>query len=470
MQSAVSQEPPFQDNVLSFTHYSYEDGLPFNPGSVIFQDRAGYMWFGSTQGFCRYDGYAFEWIGNNPQPSNSLSNLSVTSFFEDNWERLWIGTGNGLICLDKWREQSDVWVHNSNEPHSLSGNEITSLSQGLNDTLWVGTTQGLNRLDLKTNICERYLLDVTSVERIGALFADDIGAVWFESNCTLYRLDSLSGRYTEIPLEEDTSNTAFRIYDIIRSSSGKLWLARYKGGTTCLDPETMQFTTFKCKSDDPYETHTKLHEDASGILWIATGAGLLRFNPQTETWARETYQRERPNCITSSGIYYAKGDRAGGVWVATNKKLHYYDKSRFLFRMIKHDPNHANSLGANSVFSICEDANGMIWIGLEDQGLNCYDPKTQAYKQYLHDPNDPTSLSSNTVTALCPDSEGQIWVGGPIYRAYAASIPEPGVFADFLSIRMLVIRWMERVSITISFAPSWLRAMGKYGSAQKMGA
>lgn len=415
-----SQEPPFQDDVLTFTQYSYTDGLPFNPDSVIFQDRAGYMWFGSAQGLCRYNGYSFEYFGADPQEPHSLSSPVVLSIYEDDGERLWIGTADGLNCLDKWRESCQHYFHDPDNPQSLSDNRITSLAGGANNSLWVGTADGLNQIDLRTNTCMRYVHTPASSEEplckaIGAIHADEKGTVWVGSKENLFRFDPLTMQFSRVPLGIEFSSESRTINCILKSRTGKLWMGCLKLGSICLDPDTNQSSFYKRKPDDPYEVHLSLCEDDSGIIWIGTGAGLLRLNPQTGAWARETYRRERPNSLSSLGVLMLGRERSGAIWLATNNKLNRYDPSRFPFRAIKHDPNNPNSLSSNSVFSLCEDAKGIIWIGVEDRGLNRYDPRTQSFKEYIHDSTDPASLSYNTVTALCPDPSGKIWVGAYLH-------------------------------------------------------
>lgn len=413
---AASQETPFQDDVLTFSQYSFAEGLPFNPGSVIFQDRAGYMWFGSAQGLCRYNGYEFEFYGCEPQNPLSLSSPIVLSIYEDDQERLWIGTQSGLNCMDKQREKCTYYIHDPFVQQSLWHDTINCLAGGLDNTLWVGTAEGLNRIDLKKKTIKRYLHSPKSPDEplcayINALYADEQGIVWVGSKEHLFRLDPQSEQFAYIPALNQSDSEIKYIYHIIKSRSGKMWISRDKSGTVCVDPVTAQFKYCKCKADDPYETHRFLYEDEDSVLWIASGSGLLRFNPQINAWARETYRKERPNSLSSNGVINIGSERSGAVWVATDNKLNRYDPSRFPFRMIKHDPNQSNSLSANSVFSICEDRTGILWIGVGDGGLNRYDPQTQTFKVYRNDPSDPNSLSSNTITALCPDPSGKIWVG-----------------------------------------------------------
>ena len=65
-------------------------------------------------------------------------------------------------------------------------------------------------------------------------------------------------------------------------------------------------------------------------------------------------------------------------------------------------------LSQNTVFSLLQDSDGMMWIGTED-GLNRFDGYEFTYfKHNLHEPN---SISHNQVNALHEDSTGIIWIG-----------------------------------------------------------
>ncbi len=43
-----------------FKHLEVSDGLSNNSVNTIYKDRDGFMWFGTTTGLNRYDGYTFE--------------------------------------------------------------------------------------------------------------------------------------------------------------------------------------------------------------------------------------------------------------------------------------------------------------------------------------------------------------------------------------------------------------------------
>jgi signal transduction histidine kinase/ligand-binding sensor domain-containing protein/CheY-like chemotaxis protein len=67
-----------------------------------------------------------------------------------------------------------------------------------------------------------------------------------------------------------------------------------------------------------------------------------------------------------------------------------------------------NGLSSSSVYAICQDSSGYIWIGTED-GLNKYDGVN--FTIYNHIPGDSTSLSDNFINRLLVDRNGNLLIG-----------------------------------------------------------
>ena len=42
---------------VRFTHFTHSSGLPAGAVTSILQDGQGYIWIGTSQGVCRFDGY-----------------------------------------------------------------------------------------------------------------------------------------------------------------------------------------------------------------------------------------------------------------------------------------------------------------------------------------------------------------------------------------------------------------------------
>ena len=81
---------------LHFEHITVENGLSNNFCYCTFQDKEGYIWFGTENGLNRWDGNNFKIFKNNPNDSTTISNNRIFGITEDKDGVLWISTAFGL--------------------------------------------------------------------------------------------------------------------------------------------------------------------------------------------------------------------------------------------------------------------------------------------------------------------------------------------------------------------------------------
>ncbi|WP_232074163.1 ligand-binding sensor domain-containing protein [Spirosoma aureum] len=75
---------------------------------------------------------------------NSLPDEGVTDFVEDRYGRIWMGTDNGLTCLNQRTRQLSTYTTR----HGLPKNDIAALHL-VGDSLWISTSRGLACLDIR---------------------------------------------------------------------------------------------------------------------------------------------------------------------------------------------------------------------------------------------------------------------------------------------------------------------------------
>ena len=78
--------------------------------------------------------------------------------------------------------------------------------------------------------------------------------------------------------------------------------------------------------------------------------------------------------------------------------------------------------------SLCEDRDGIIWVGTYGDGLNAYNKKTKEIKHYSHQ-QDKNSLSNNTVLCIYEDHNGLLWIG--TYRGLNVFDKKTGTFKTY---------------------------------------
>ena len=77
--------------------------LPSNTAYRMFQDKEGFVWLGTPNGFCRYDGYRMKSFRSEISNPTFPSNYITGGFAEDTLNHtLWIGTEKGVLILDKY--------------------------------------------------------------------------------------------------------------------------------------------------------------------------------------------------------------------------------------------------------------------------------------------------------------------------------------------------------------------------------
>ena len=94
-----------QDYVLNYQHIQTKDGLANAFVNCALQDQEGFMWFGTNDGLCRYDGREFRTYRNNEEDSVFLGSNAIQSIFQLNQRYLLIGTRAGLSEMDLYTQK-----------------------------------------------------------------------------------------------------------------------------------------------------------------------------------------------------------------------------------------------------------------------------------------------------------------------------------------------------------------------------
>ena len=122
-----------QDYQVQFLDLS--DGLSNNSVITSYQDRDGYMWFGTYDGLNRYDGYNFKVYRNKINDKKSLSFNTIYSIEGDLKNNIWVAGSNGACVFDRRKSifHSLESVSETNKTQPLKGviHQIRSISEKL---------------------------------------------------------------------------------------------------------------------------------------------------------------------------------------------------------------------------------------------------------------------------------------------------------------------------------------------------
>lgn len=89
-----------QDYVLNYEQLTTTTGLSNNFVNCVVEDSKGFMWFGTQDGLCRYDGNSYKTYKTNIEKKHILLSNNITSLLFKNDSVLYVGTNAGLHTFD----------------------------------------------------------------------------------------------------------------------------------------------------------------------------------------------------------------------------------------------------------------------------------------------------------------------------------------------------------------------------------
>ncbi len=380
---------------IVFEHLTIDNGLPQNSVIAIAQDKHGFMWFGTQDGLCRYDGYHVNVFRHDRTNPSSLRNSFTSSLLVDKSGTLWVGTvGGGLNKYNSANQSFTAYLHEPNNPQSLSDNIVQALYQDHAGMLWVGTERGgVNLFNPQTGRARVFMHDA---------------------------LDKKS-----LP--------ANRIYDITEDKFGTLWFATFEGGLCYFNSADSTFVSVKFDATNPAATRgnlqygepsststfagssniSALYADAMGVLWVGTrSAGVVRVDVRTGTWTRFLPDAATSPSLGFNEVFAIREDYIGRLWIALEGGgVCLYNRTNGSMNAYTHNPLNPQSISDNVIRGIFCDNVGTVWVGTVTGGVNKYAPNAHRFATYQHEPLNPRSLASNVVRAFCEDTKGGVWVG-----------------------------------------------------------
>ncbi len=351
--------------------------LSSNNLTRLFRDRSGVFWIGTNgYGLNRYDPKAdrfFTYLRPRDFPSR-IDRFSITALMEDREGILWISAD----VLYRWNRSTDElksFETDSEHPEDFGNTGSWSMLQDSSGFIWLAGFEGVYRYNPKTKKYRHFTLGSGLKEKVAyRVFLDTEGHIWVASENFFSRYNETDGKFTHFRYRQNPATRFVPVTAVYQDPTGIFWLAT-DDGLARFDPKNEVFRYLRY---DPIDANSlsnnvvlSITPDPSlpDILWLGTaGGGLNRFDRQEETFRALTEADGLPNNV----VYAALPDKAGNLWLSTNRGLSRFNPATREFRNFDvSDGLQSNEFNTGAYF--LSQSGEMFFGGIK--GLNYFSPE-----------------------------------------------------------------------------------------------
>ena len=391
------------------------------PDSVVtalVEDAGGTLWLGTPLGLSRVDGDSGRRFAQTrfPMPASVGGWSVVREIVAGPDGALWFTSGLGLTRFDPRTGTYTPFHSDAADPEGLAGELVNSLLWDRAGVLWVGTNgYGLDRYDTKRTHFQTLrrppaLASPASGFSVRSLLEAADGTLWISAR-VLYRYDPRTGTLAlaDVAAMGLPVLAGEEVTSMIQDRQGGLWFASL--GLHRYDPRTGEARSYTYDAGRP-EGMTRRHafgvfEDRRGAVWALTPHHISRLaDPEA---GRFVHYRHTPEALASSITPSVHEDGRGRFWIATEAGLVRFDPRTGAVRRYRTDPSDPASLSEDLVRSVLPDPaepDRVLWVGTAGGGLNRFDVEAETFTHVTT----REGLPNNVVYAALPDAEGRLWL------------------------------------------------------------
>ncbi len=423
-----------------FRQINTAQGLPNEVVTSVAEDAEGFLWVGTMGGVARWDGYQFatrRFTAAPGMPTPLADNL-VQTLHRDAQGRLWVGTDAvGLIRLGR---SGEALRHVRVGPEGLAHGSVRALADDGQGGLWVGTDGGLDHIDGSSGRVQRVPMGPQAASGLRgdsatAVLRDRGGRLWVGTSAGLFVREAGGSDFSFVPLP-DAGGRQPQAESLLEDSAGRLWVGTNRdgifvrgaggsGGSGAWRPilETQADSDKRALAS---RRVMALLEAQPGVVWAGTlGQGVVAIDAQSGRTRRLRHQPLLASSLPDDHVRGLFRDRSGLVWVATYAGLARVDPRASAVLNVSPDLGVVDIRRSRADYaSLLAHSDGRVWMGTLNQGVEIADPQHGTLQVLKPDPSQPeAALPPDTTIGLAEGPDGSVYIGNyrGLYRARAAA-------------------------------------------------
>jgi len=368
----------FAQNIIPrFENIGVNDGLSQSSVYSIFQDKEGFMWFGTADGLNRYDGENLRvYKINDKKIANS--NFIHGNICEDSHGNIWFCNETGLFYYSPLNDELT--------------RKLTFKSYGWKAGVFIDRHDIFYLFDPDMGIYAYHIntgqMSVTSCHLKESytdfiseeLTTNHVNTIWLKApdskGMLVFNTETGKLKYRSTPI---------KFHSTFYVGKGELYNLEAPGKLTITDTafnvlDTIRYLIPQNKTLDVQA----VRRDNYHRVWISTyDNGLICYNENTRTFINYLHENSRLKTLPINILSALCIDRSGNLWIGTDGggvcKLDLKPPKFNLFPLNEGDYPFLKDYFVKFFY---EDKSGQMWIGTHSSGLNIYDPATRLIKSY----------------------------------------------------------------------------------------
>ena len=377
---------------IYFKHLGKSDGLSQISVLSICQDELDRMWFGTLEGLSCYDGNQMRTYKPSPDNKDYFGGNEISNIVSDKQGSLFFTSDGNLIRYDLHKDRF--------LPLPLR----TQALFAQNHTIWTAVNDSIFQWDREKETF-KFVYQAPFHKRIIRLYADVNNSLWLGTRNGLYRTDNIHNPSSPVCVIPNIN-----VLSLYRDSRGAMWVATFRNGMYKIENGISQQFTIQDEFGISNNDVRCFVEDNEGSIWLGTFNGLNKI----DTLGHVSYYQKgsKPGNLRHSSIFSLHKDRQGTIWVGTYYGGgSYFNPEVDIFSHYTESIGNENGLSFPFVGNMVEDKHGDIWICTEGGGLNCLERKTGRFTHYLMDAKSPNGIFYNLKCITYDAANDRLYIG-----------------------------------------------------------
>lgn len=405
-------QPVYPQQIIPrFEQFGVNDGLPHGSVYSITQDKKGFMWFGTPDGLCRYDGselLSFRYIATGKQ--DVINNFVRGKIQEDNNGNIWYSNESGIYKWDLQKEKILKIRPFKKDEFANVAFHVVTLDQ--NGSLWLfNVVYGIFKFDISGKLTQYPLPDNAKHSNVRFVYTspDLAGNIWIRivaGNEPYLIFNRTSHLYSMQPSNDPPHALFFGKDKNVQAFEDRLVYKDLKTNQTHTVVKQINNKRIRFYSYDGIR-------DNYGRLWMtARGNGLFYYDEHKQKFQQYYHNNSKIKSLPFDLTTCLYIDRSNNLWIGIDgggvAKLDLKQPKFNLFPLSEGDYPILNDYFTKCFY---EDEKGRIWFGSHNNGLNILDTQQNRLTNYHYKKNDPKSIPGNIVGSILKDREGNLWIG-----------------------------------------------------------